>query len=100
MPRRRQRSDVGRDLVADGDRGKREPHGRPSGADELGPVVPWQPPSTLVATTNHRSVSIGAPGPDRAVPPARRRVPRPGRPGDVAVAGQRVQHQHDVVAVG
>ncbi len=44
-------------------RGNRLPHGRPSGAVEAGPVVPWQPPSTLGATTNQRSVSIGAPGP-------------------------------------
>ena len=36
--------------------------GRP-GAVEAGPVLPWQPPSTFGATTNQRSVSIGAPGP-------------------------------------
>ena len=45
--------------------GKREPHGVPSGAGEAGPVVPWQPPSTLDATTNQRSVSSGRPGPTR-----------------------------------
>ena len=27
--------------------GKREPYGRPSAAVDAGPVVPWQPPSTL-----------------------------------------------------
>jgi len=43
--------------------GNRLPHGRPSGAVLAGPVLPWQPPSTFGATTNHRSVSIGAPGP-------------------------------------
>ena len=45
--------------------GNREPHGRPSGAADEGPVVPWQPPRTLDATTNHRSVSSGRPGPIR-----------------------------------
>ena len=35
----------------------------PSGAVDEGPVVPWQPPSTLAQTTNSRSVSSGAPGP-------------------------------------
>jgi hypothetical protein len=43
--------------------GKREPHGAPSGAAEDGPVVPWQPPSTLAQTTNQWSLSSGAPGP-------------------------------------
>ena len=31
--------------------GKRLPHGLPSGAGLEGPVLPWQPPSTLAATT-------------------------------------------------
>ena len=63
--------------------GKRDPYGRPSGASDAGPVVPWQPPSTFGHTTKNRSVSIGAPGPDRCRPtnptsgardrPARRR---------------------------
>src|SRR5665647_3936300 len=39
------------------------PHGRPSGACEDGPVVPWHPPRTLLATTNQRSLSKGRPGP-------------------------------------
>src|SRR4051812_50048117 len=43
--------------------GNRDPHGAPSGAVEEGPVVPWQPPSTLAQTTNSSSVSSGAPGP-------------------------------------
>ena len=43
--------------------GNLEPHGFPSRASELGPVDPRQPPSTLVATAHHLSVSIGAPGP-------------------------------------
>src|SRR5690349_4673778 len=43
--------------------GNREPQGFPSGASELGPVDPRQPPSTLVDTAHQRSVSIGAPGP-------------------------------------
>ena len=43
--------------------GNREPQGRPSGAGDAGPVVPWHPPRTLGATTNHRSVSIASPGP-------------------------------------
>ena len=44
--------------------GKRLPHGSPSsGCGLAGPVVPWQPPSTLAQTTNQRSVSIARPGP-------------------------------------
>eukprot|EP00611_Tribonema_gayanum_P017003 TRINITY_DN29522_c0_g1_i1.p1 TRINITY_DN29522_c0_g1~~TRINITY_DN29522_c0_g1_i1.p1 ORF type:complete len:346 (+),score=10.01 TRINITY_DN29522_c0_g1_i1:188-1225(+) len=43
--------------------GKREPHSWPSGAEEAGPVVPWQPPSMFGATTYQRSVSIALPGP-------------------------------------
>src|ERR1700726_3222444 len=43
--------------------GNLEPQGFPSGACELGPVEPPQPPSTLVATAHQRPVSIGAPGP-------------------------------------
>jgi hypothetical protein len=37
--------------------GKRLPHVRPSGAVAAGPVLPWQPPSTLGATTNQRAGS-------------------------------------------
>ena len=44
-------------------KGKRLPQRRPSGASDEGPVVPWQPPRTFEATTNHRSVSSGRPGP-------------------------------------
>src|SRR4051812_15756545 len=44
-------------------RGNDPPYGRPSGRGEDGPVVPWQPPSTLAATTNDVRVSSGAPGP-------------------------------------
>ena len=50
-----------RDLVAD--RRDREPRpvGPPvRGVSDDGPVVPWQPPSTLGHTTKNRSVSIGA----------------------------------------
>src|ERR1700758_5203739 len=43
--------------------GNLEPQGFPSGASELGPVEPQQPPNTLVATTHQRLVSIGAHGP-------------------------------------
>ncbi len=44
--------------------GKREPYGRPStGCGDDGPVVPWQPPSTLAHTTKWRSVSRARPGP-------------------------------------
>ena len=43
--------------------GKREPHGRPSGPSEDGPVVPWQPPRMLGHMTHQRSVSMAAPGP-------------------------------------
>ena len=43
--------------------GNRGPHSLPSGAMEAGPVVPWQPPSMLGATTKNRSVSIALPGP-------------------------------------
>ena len=51
--------------------GNRLPYGLPStGCGDAGPVEPWQPPSTLAHTTNHRSVSIAMPGPDHALPPA------------------------------
>ena len=40
------------------------------------------------------------PGPIDAVPPADVAVPGPGRPGRVAVAGERVQHEHRVRRVG
>ena len=43
--------------------GNRAPHGRPSGPVDAGPVLPLQPPRTLVAMTHHSSVSSGAPGP-------------------------------------
>lgn len=43
--------------------GKRGPHGRPSGAMEAGPVVPWQPPRTLGHTTKKRLVSMALLGP-------------------------------------
>ncbi len=44
--------------------GKREPYGTPvTGSIDAGPVVPWQPPSTLGQTTKNRSVSTGLPGP-------------------------------------
>lgn len=46
--------------------GNRDPQGRPSGPGEEGPVLPWQPPSTFGATTNHRSVSSARPGPTSA----------------------------------
>lgn len=46
--------------------GKREPQGARSGPGEEGPVLPWQPPSTFGATTNHRSVSSARPGPTSA----------------------------------
>src|SRR5690606_3887992 len=36
--------------------------------------------------------------PGDAVPPARGRVPRSGRAGDVRIAGERMQHHDDVVA--
>ena len=42
-------------------------------------------------TTHHRSVSIGAARTDQRVPPPGRRMPGSGRPGDVAVTGERVQ---------
>src|SRR5580692_10461090 len=43
--------------------GKRDPHGRPSGPADAGPVVPWQPPRALAHTTHQRSVSMAFPGP-------------------------------------
>ena len=59
--------------------GKRLPHGRPSGASDDGPVVPWQPPSTLAHTTNHSSVSTGTPGPTSRA--TSRRCDDPDPPG-------------------
>ena len=57
------RARLGGDLVADRDEREGVPQARPSGAGlDDGPVEPWQPPSTLGATTKYRSVSIGAPG--------------------------------------
>ena len=44
-------------------RGKRLPHGRRSAAREPGPVLPWQPPRTLIAMMQCSSVSSGAPEP-------------------------------------
>ena len=73
--------------------GNRIPTARPSGASDDGPVVPRQPPSTLVARTHHSvGVDRGA-GPDQPVPPAGRRMLGFGRTGDVRVAGQRVQRR-------
>src|ERR1700756_1082827 len=59
--------------------GNLEPHGFPSGASELGPVEPRQPPNTLVATAHQRLVSIGAPGP--ATPSPHPAVGCPGPAG-------------------
>ena len=56
------------------------PHGRPSGAREDGPVVPWQPPSTLAQTTNHSSVSTAQPGPTRPCHQPPVRCPAPALP--------------------
>ncbi len=44
-------------------RGNRLPQAFPSCAGLEGPVVPWQPPSTLGATTKYLSVSRASPGP-------------------------------------
>ena len=46
--------------------GKRLPHARPSGAVAAGPVLPWQPPITLGATTNQCAGSNARPGPTTA----------------------------------
>ena len=44
--------------------GNRNPYARPvEGSIELGPVVPWQPPSRFAEMTKNRSVSSGLPGP-------------------------------------
>src|ERR1700758_3211551 len=61
--------------------GNLEPQGFPSGASELGPVEPRQPPNTLVATAHQRLVSIGAPGP--ATPSHHPAVGCPGPAGPV-----------------
>ncbi len=76
------------------------PQARPSGADDDGPVVPWQPPSTFGATTNQRSVSSGHPGPMSPCHQPRSGVAGAGLADDVAVAGERVQHEDGVVARG
>ena len=55
---------LGGHLVADGrGAGTASPTGCRRGTVDDGPVVPWQPPSTLGQTTNQRSVSMAAPGP-------------------------------------
>ena len=82
-------------------RGKADPHGgSSSGRSEDGPVLPWQPPSTLGATTNHLRLSIGASGPMRPSHQPAVRVPGAARPDHVGVAGQGVQHEHRVRGVG
>src|SRR5215207_9904520 len=62
--------------------GKRDPNARPSGASDDGPVVPWQPPSTLGHTTKKRSVSMAHPGP--MVPSHQPTSPCPGPTGPAA----------------
>ncbi len=42
-------------MVSDGNL---EPHLFPSGANEDGPVLPWQPPITFGQTTKYLSVSV------------------------------------------
>ena len=81
--------------------GKRLPHGSPSsGCGLAGPVVPWQPPSTLAQTTNQRSVSIALPGPMRPSHHPARRVTRGQRARGVAVAGEGVADEDGVRRVG
>ncbi len=46
--------------------GKSVPQTCPSARRLRGPVLPMQPPSTLLQTTKKRSVSIGRPGPTSA----------------------------------
>ena len=61
--------------------GKREPYGAPvSGSSDAGPVLPWQPPSTLGQMTKNRSVSIGRPGPTTGSHQPSRRWPGPAGP--------------------
>src|SRR5829696_3517093 len=62
--------------------GNRDPYGRPSAASDDGPVVPWQPPSTLGHTTKKRSVSMAHPGP--MVPSHQPTSPCPGPAGPAA----------------
>ena len=91
--------DLGGHLVAGGQ--PREPGPpRPSvrGRATTGRSCPGSRPSTLGATTNQRSVSSGAPGPIRPSHQPGVGCPGPARPDDVRVAGERVQHQHGVVA--
>ena len=63
-----------------------------------GPVEPWHPPSMFGATTNHSSVSIGAPGPTMSPHQPAVGCPGPGGSAHVAVAGEGVQHEDGVVA--
>ena len=102
MPRWSASAASTRDLVADRDRpgSATRTAGRSRDRSTTGPVVPWQPPSTLGHTTKKRSVSIARPGPIDARPTTRVAVPGPGRSGRVAVAGERVQHEHRVRRVG
>ena len=62
----------------------RSPRPPVRGRDD-GPVVPWQPPSTLAATTNQSVGVERAARPDHAVPPARGRLAR-ARPGPATCA--------------
>ena len=70
------------DLVADRDdrEARAVRRARRPGRSTPGPVVPWQPPSTLGHTTKKRSVSIGAPGPTMPSHQPGRRWPGPAGP--------------------
>ena len=63
--------------------GNRDPYGPPPpGISDDGPVVPWQPPSTLGHTTKNRSVSTEQPGP--MTPSHQPTSPWPGPAGPAA----------------
>ena len=79
--------------------GKRGPYGRPSGAVDAGRSCPGS--RRARSGTRRTAVGVERPArPDHAVPPPGVAVAGARRAGGVAVAGERVQHEHRVRAVG
>ena len=102
MPRSVGQQGLGLHLVAHRDeREPAPPRCAVAGAALEGPVVPWQPPRTLAATTKKRSESSGLARADRGRPTSPGvGCARTGRTVDVAVTGQGVLDEDGVVAGG
>ena len=83
-------------LVADGDPRKARPHGGRPAPTTTARSCPGSRRARSPRPRTSARCRARAPGPTSAVPPARRRLARAGRAGDVRVAGQRVLDQHGV----